>query len=130
MNDTNKHPLLNRERVLQLEAELLAAMKTSDVEQLERLLHPDLLFVVPGGQTITRQMDLDSHKAKQMTIEAITPHYEQVSLMGDCAVITLIFETKGKMLDQRIDGSYRYIRVWKQEGGVCRVIAGSCTVMS
>ncbi|MES2689715.1 MAG: nuclear transport factor 2 family protein [Bacteroidota bacterium] len=120
---------LTRPFVLQLEEELLAAMKASDVQALDQLLHDDLLFIIPNGQTITKQMDLDSHRAKQVVVEQLTPHYEQVSLINDCAVVTLTLETKGVMLNERIEGSYRYIRVWKMSGGRCRVIAGSCTAV-
>lgn len=120
---------LTRPFVLQLEEQLLAAMKASDVQALDQLLHDDLLFIIPNGQTITKRMDLDSHRAKQMVVEQLTAHYEQISLINDCAVVTLTLDTKGVMMNERIEGSYRYIRVWKMTGDLCRVIAGSCTAI-
>ncbi len=48
------------EQILQLEQRLLEAIKTSDVEVLDQLLHDDLLFIAPNSQTITKEMDLAS----------------------------------------------------------------------
>ena len=118
-----------RPLVLQLEEQLLAAMKASDVPALDQLLHDDLLFILPNGQTLTKQMDLDSHRAKQMVVDKITVEHEEIRLIGDCAVVTLTLETKGLMMNTPVEGKYRYIRVWKMCNGHCKVIAGSCTVI-
>lgn len=115
--------------VLQLEEQLLAAMKTNDVHTLDQLLHDDLLFILPNGQTLTKQMDLDSHRAKQMVVEKITANYEQISIIDNCAVVTLTLKTKGLMMNEPFEGTFRYIRVWKLCDGHYKVIAGSCTVV-
>ncbi|WP_245799370.1 nuclear transport factor 2 family protein [Epilithonimonas bovis] len=37
-------------------------MTTCCVEQLESILHDDLLFILPDGTTITKDMDLDTYR--------------------------------------------------------------------
>ena len=49
--------MLLEERALQ------AAMLASDVDELDRLLHPELLAVAPDGQMIDKPGDLASHQS-------------------------------------------------------------------
>ena len=46
------------------ERALLAAMLSSDVQELERLLHPELLAVAPDGQLIDRAADLEARGSR------------------------------------------------------------------
>ena len=52
---------MNREEILLLEHRLIEGIKTSDLVLLDKLLHDDLLFMVPDGSIITKTMDLESH---------------------------------------------------------------------
>lgn len=108
---------------------LLQAMLAHDVEKLDALLHDDLLFITPDGQTVTKAMDLDAHRKGLMAIERITTVIEQINIIGDNAVVTLVMDTKGKMIDMPIEGKFRYIRVWKKLGDGFKVIGGSCTAL-
>ena len=55
--DPQKHSVLLAERALQ------AAMLASDVEELDRLLHPELVAVGPDGQMINKPGDLAARRA-------------------------------------------------------------------
>jgi ketosteroid isomerase-like protein len=116
------------EEIHDTEARLFKAMTCSDVAALDRLLHEDLLFVTPDGQTITKAMDLASHKARNMVVTEADYTVEQISLIGDTAVVSIVLRATGTMLGQPIDGTYRYIRIWKWFGIGWQVIGGSCTV--
>jgi ketosteroid isomerase-like protein len=115
--------------IKQYEDTLLQAMLAHDVEKLDALLHDDLLFITPDGQTITKSMDLDAHRKGLMVIERISTTIEQINIIGDNAVVTLLMDTKGKMIDMPIEGRFRYIRVWKKLGADFKVIGGSCTAL-
>lgn len=115
--------------IQQYEDTLLQAMLAHDVEKLDGLLHDDLLFITPDGQTITKAMDLDAHRKGLMVIERISTTIEQINIIGDSAVVTLVMDTKGKMIDTPIEGKFRYIRVWKKWGDGFKVIGGSCTAL-
>lgn len=118
---------ITKEQIIEAENNLIEAMKINDVETLDQLLHDDLLFITPDGQTITKKMDLDSHKSKTMIIEEIIPTIEKINLIEETAVVTIVFNTKGKMLGTPIAGKYRYIRFWKLVESTLKVIGGSCT---
>lgn len=111
------------------EQKLLAAMQAHDVSQLDQLLHDDLLFIAPDGSTITKAMDLEAHRSGAMVIERIATTIEKISIIDDVAVVTLRMETKGSMMAQPIEGTFRYIRVWKKMDNNYRVVAGSCTAI-
>jgi hypothetical protein len=114
-------------QVMEAEKQLLSAMKSSNVEQLDGLLHDDLLFITPDGLVITKEMDLASHAAGSMVIEQIASTVDTVNIIEDTAVAIITIRTKGKMLDQPFEGTFRYVRVWKLFGRKWKVIAGSCT---
>lgn len=112
-----------------LEQRLLIAMQKHDVIELDQLLHDDLLFITPDGNAITKAMDLEAHRSGAMVIERIVPTLEKISMISDAAVVVLRMETKGSMMGQPIEGTFRYIRVWKKTDNEYRVIAGSCTAI-
>jgi len=115
----------DKQKVLEIEKELLEAMKNSDVETLDRLLHDDLLFVLPTGDVITKQMDLETHRSGNLTLQEITSSIDSINQIGDTVVVTLSSKITGKMLEQNFEGNFRYIRVWKMFDGQLKVIAGS-----
>ena len=60
---------INREDIVEAENKLFSAQLVSNVDLLDQLLHDDLIAVAPTGQIVTKEMDLNSHKAKTMIIE-------------------------------------------------------------
>ena len=121
--------ILTEQKILEAEKQLLEAMQKSDVEILDRLLHDDLLFVLPNGEVITKQMDLETHRSGNLILEAITASVDSIQCIDDNVVVTLQSRIKGEMLKQSFEGNFRYIRVWKMCGDELQVIAGSCVAM-
>lgn len=117
---------ITRAEITDLEDKLLEAIKKSDVPFLDKILHDDLLFMVPGGNVITKALDLASHRAGEMVVEEIIPSIEQINIIEDTAVVTVVYDSKGSMLGNPIRGKFRYIRFWKQFPDGLKVIGGSC----
>ena len=115
------------QHILHLEQQLLEAIKTSNLELLDQLLHNDLLFIAPNSQTITKEMDLASHRKGEMVVETIESEVEKVQLIDNTAIVVIVYHTKGKMLGNAIDGSYKHIRFWQENNNYWKVIGGSCT---
>ncbi|ULQ56923.1 nuclear transport factor 2 family protein [Flavihumibacter rivuli] len=118
--------MINKEQIIKLEDELVKAIQSSDIVTLNKLLHPDLLFILPGGQTITKEMDLASHRSGTMIVEELNPTIEQINLIDSTAVVIVVYDTKGKMQGTPIQGKFRYIRIWSSINGDLKVIGGSC----
>jgi hypothetical protein len=117
---------MNREEILLLERRLIEGIKTSDIVLLDKLLHDDLLFMVPDGSIITKTMDLESHRKGQMVVKSLLPDFEAVSLIDDTAVVNVVYNTEGSMMGTHIKGRFRYIRIWKKFSEGIKVIGGAC----
>ncbi len=118
-------PPINTDLLLLAEKELLIAMKNCDVQKLDTLLHEDLLFTIPNGQTITKAMELETYSSGKMIINKITSSEQEIRLIGDTAIVTITIEMTGLYFNHILDGKYRFMRIWKSFNDTLKVIAGS-----
>lgn len=117
--------MITKNDILKLENQLYDAMKSSNVETLDKLLHNDLLFIVPSGETITKEMDLETYRNGNLKIEELIPNIEQLNIIDDLAIITLKINLKGSYNSQFFEAQYRYIRFWKNFSDGIKVVGGS-----
>lgn len=113
-------------KVVNAEIELLTAVKNTDIAVLENLLHDDLLFNLPDGNTITKEFDLETYRSGKMKIESIEASDQIINLIEETAVVAVTISLKGTYDTTAINGVFRYIRVWKKSDENLKVIAGSC----
>ena len=111
------------------ETALLHAMTTNDVARLDDLLHDDLLFNGPDGQTGTKVQDLANYRSGGIHLHRAEASDRLVSAIGDDVVVAVTVTLEGSYLGMRADGRYRYLRVWKRIGDAWRVIAGSVVAL-
>ena len=117
---------ITKERITELENKLAEAIKSSNLAFLNKVLHDDLLFLAPSGQMITKAMDLASHRAGEIIVEQLVDRIEEINIIDDTAVVGVVYDTKGSMLGNPIEGQFRYIRIWKQFPDGIKVIGGCC----
>ena len=115
------------ETLIELEETLRLSILNNDIETLDALLHPRLLFIAPDGNVVTKEIDLASHKAKTMIADSIESKIEKVELHNNTAVVLVTYKTSGTMLGNPISGTLRYIRIWQKSDTNWMVIGGSCT---
>lgn len=117
---------ITKEKITELENKLAEAIKSSDLAFLNKVLHDDLLFLTPNGQMITKAMDLASHQSGEMIVEQLVDRIEAINIIDDTAVVGIVYDTKGSMLGNPIEGQFRYIRIWKEFTDGIKVIGGCC----
>jgi hypothetical protein len=120
---------MKTEAVVNAEIELLTAIKKADVPVLEKMLHDDLLFNLPNGNTITKELDLESYRLGRMQIEMLEALDQIITIVDDVAVVAVTVSLRGTYDGNPLVGAYRYIRVWKEFDENLKVIAGSCVVL-
>jgi hypothetical protein len=120
---------MKTETVVNAEIELLTAIKNTDVPVLEKMLHDDLLFNLPDGNTITKEFDLNSYRSGRLKVDSLEASDQIINIIDDTAVVTVIISLKGALDNNPVNGAFRYIRVWKQFGESLKVIAGSCIAL-
>ncbi|MHC8949889.1 nuclear transport factor 2 family protein [Sphingobacterium hungaricum] len=117
--------MITKNDILNLENQLYEAMKSSDIEILDKLLHKDLIFIVPSGETISKEMDLETYRNGKLKIEELSPDTEQLTIIDDLALITVKINLKGNYDLQPFEAQYRYIRFWKKFSDGIKVVGGS-----
>lgn len=121
---------MEKDLIVNAEIELLTAIKYADVEVLEKLLHDDLLFNLPDGQTITKEFDLNSYRSGKMKVDSLEASDQIINIIDNAAVVTVSVSLKGTYENNPINGVFKYIRVWKQFDEHLKVIAGSCVQLA
>ena len=115
---TGEHAdLLAAERALQ------AAQRASDVEALDRLLHPDLLAVGPDGGLVGKAADLEAHRTGVFAITELEEEELEIRALGATAVTFVVLRIRGTIAGDEVSGRMRYTRTWVRDGGGWRVIA-------
>lgn len=124
-------------QVLECERRLVAAMKSANADELDALLHDELLFNGPTGETATKALDLANYRSGNVRLKTVEPSDCTLSVIGDTAVVAVTVRIVGDYLGVAIDGRFRYLRVWKSfadrsgpaagpgGGAAWKVIAGS-----
>jgi hypothetical protein len=117
--------------VIANEKKLLEAMKTNNVELLDQLLHDELLFNGPSGQTATKAMDLKNYRSGNINLHTVESSDLMLNMVADDVVVVAVtVEIIGNYLGQEINGKFRYLRVWKLFENNWKVIAGSVVALS
>ncbi len=117
---------ITKAEIEKMEFLLVEGIKSSDIDFLDKTIHDDLLCIAPDGKTITKQMDLNAHKAGEMVVDRLDTQIEEISIIGDTAVSITVYKTEGIMLGNPIEATLKYIRVWKMFPDGLKVIAASC----
>lgn len=79
------------------ELRLQAAQRASDVDALDDLLHPDLVFVAPGGAVYTKADDLTWHRHGMLRLHHVEPE-DLVLRVVDGVGVTVFTATMSGLL--------------------------------
>ncbi len=113
------------EQIIECEERLLEAIKTGNIQVLDELLHDNLFFNIPTGQTITKEMDIENYRSGIMTVYDISTSDRTIKTTENVSTVVVTVYLKAKYADQIVDGKFRYLRVWKLSDNSWKVITGS-----
>ena len=105
---------MTAEIIQQLEEDLARAMRTSDVNLLERLLAPDLLFTNHLGHVMTRDQDLEGHRNGQIQIEKLEISDLRILPKDGFALTNCRTRIAGHFNGHYGEADLRFSRVWQQ----------------
>lgn len=117
--------LITKNEIIEQENRLYEAITESNINTLEELLHDDLLFVIPSGDVITKEIDLRTYRDGTLKINTITPQIEALNIIEDMAVIIVSMKIMGSYNAEPFEAQYRYIRFWKKFKEDIKVVGGS-----
>ena len=113
------------EQIVACEKKLVEALTNGNTQVLDELLHDSLIFNIPTGQTITKAMDIENYRSGILNISSITGSDQIIQSIDDIVIVTVTLHLVAEYSDQRIDGKFKYLRVWKLFNNSWKVIAGS-----
>ncbi len=117
-------------QIAKSEEQLRLAMLGSDVNALDKLLAPELMFINHLGQVVTKKDDLAAHESGTLKINVLTPSEQHIQLIGDVAIVHVRMRISGRYADTASDSDFRFTRVWApaSSGSWHVVAAHSCIV--
>ncbi len=116
---------ITQAQILEVEEHLRQAMLHNDVDALDVLIAPDLLFTGHMGQIATKEDDLAAHRARMLRVTTIEPSDQRIQLHPDFAVVSMLMHLVGTYDGVPIDQRMRYTRVWSRcPDGSLQITAG------
>lgn len=112
-------------QILECEKRLLEAIKNSDIKELDELLHDELIFNIPNGQTINKVMDIENYKSGIMSVSEIIVLNQNIKCNTKNATVITTIYLKAKYGKQLVEGKFRYCRVWIPTVNSWKVIEGN-----
>ena len=117
--------------ILEAEERLRQAMLGSNVDALDELLAPELIFTNHLGQVLGKRDDLTAHESGVVEIDELTPSERRVQLHGDTAVVSVRVHLVGRYAGTPAEGDFRFTRIWaKSASGAWRVVAGHAGIVA
>ncbi len=111
------------------EHRLQRAQITSDVAELDRLVHPDLQFVAPDGVTYGKADDLEYHRSGRMKVQSAEAESLETDIVDGAGVTVLVVHMRGQFNGEPFDSRIRYCRTWHQTETGWQVVRATATAI-
>ena len=99
-------------QIVEMEERLRTAMLGSDVDALDDLLAPNLIFTNHLGQLLGKDDDLAAYRSGVLKIAGLVPSEQQVWVLGEAAVVSVRMQISGIYRHAPANGDFRFTRVW------------------
>ena len=118
-------------QIIESEERLRLAMLRSDVNALNELLAPELIFTNHLGQVLTKQDDLVAHQSGTLKVKVLTPSEQHIQLIGDVALVSVRAHIVGSYAGATSEADFRFTRVWTlSSNGTWQVVAAHSSVVT
>lgn len=118
-------------QILQAEERLRLAMLNSDVNTLNELLAPELIFTNHLGQVLGKQDDLNAHQSGTLKIRVLTPSEQYIQLRGNIAIVTVRVHLVGSYAGIASAHDFRFTRVWTLSSmGTWQIVAAHSSIVT
>lgn len=115
------------QQIQALEDRLIAAMKSSNLQELDALMADDLIFTSHTGQLFGKQDDMEAHRSGNIEIFEINTSEQVIRTAGDVAIVSVLMEVSGSFFGNTEVGFFRFTRVWRPYNGSWQIIAAQST---
>lgn len=106
------------------EEALRQAMLADDIAALDTLIAEDLAFVLPNGHVMSKQEDMDAHRAGRVQFTRLDASDWHIRAWNDTAVVLVQMQMTQFVDNQEFSGTFRFTRVWRKTQTGYAVVAG------
>lgn len=112
------------------EEQLRLAMLASDVESLDVLISPSLVFTTHFGSVLSKQEDLESHRSGALKFQAIELSEQKMLTLANVVYVSVRARVSGTFSGSIFQDDIRFSRVWQRSpNDTWQVVAGQATVV-
>ena len=110
------HRINPRDQIVILEQEWRQAQLSDDIPAMEKLLSEDYVGITVSGQVVTRAQQLDRMRQRQLVVTRFETSDMKIKLIagGKVAIVNASAQVEGNADTRRIDGNFRYTRVYQR----------------
>ena len=112
-------------QIAALEQRLQEALRNNNFRTLDQLYHDQLIVTNSIGQAVGKHNNIEPFHKDHLSINNITVSEQEISVHANTSVASELLKIKGKSLGFPFEGTYRYLRVWKEFSEGWKVIAES-----
>lgn len=117
-------------QIIEAEEQLRLAILNSDVDILDRLLSPELIFTNHLGQVLSKEDDLMAHRAGIIKVKSLTSSEQQIKIKGDIAIVSIKMHLSGSYNGVASDNNFRFTRFWTLNyNNIWQVIAAHSSIV-
>ena len=118
-------------QILQAEERLRIAMLNSDVNTLDELLAPELIFTNHLGRVLSKHDDLAAHQSGIIKVSKLIPSEQDIRLSGDVAIVSVRVHLSGSYAGKESNGDFRFTRIWTlSASGSWHIIAAHSSLVA
>ncbi len=118
-----------KKEITAAEERLRKAMISSDINELDKLLSPSLVFTNHLGQVMSKSDDIEGHKAGNLKIDNIMLSEQTLKPIDGLVFVSVHAEITGSYKGSPANGNFRFTRLWGNENSNWQVVIGhSCLV--
>lgn len=103
-----------KKQVVDMERQWRTATLNADIPLMDRLLSDDYVGISMTGQVNTKAMQMERLRKRTLVISRIDLSDLRVKLVGSVAIVTSRAEVEGINEGTRMNGTFRYIRVYQR----------------
>ncbi|MGK7948615.1 MAG: nuclear transport factor 2 family protein [Xenococcaceae cyanobacterium] len=117
-------------QIIEAEEQLRLAILSSDVEALDRLLSPELIFTNHLGQVLSKEDDLMAHRSGIVKVQVLTPSEQHIQIKGAMAIVSVRMHLFGSYDGVTSDSDFRFTRIWTlSANNIWQVIAAHSSII-
>ncbi len=118
-----------KNEIVEMEEKLRIAMLESDVDTLDILISPDLIFTNHLGYLVSKNEDLESHRNQDFKFSELKLSDFHFNILHLNIIVSVRAEIEGLYKGQEANGNFRFTRVWSKGAGHWQVVAGHASLI-